>query len=450
LLVLLISTYKIGSLLDNKKSGALAAVLLSFSPLIFAYSRVGIAEFPLTATIALSVLCLLKSNHFTSLSWTILTGISFALSQLIKETAILFIFPFFIYYTVESFRLAKIKRECIYSFLIILSIFFLIAGRIYLFSCKDLFIKYWSKSFICKGSFLSPEWSWFYYLKMFPYFYIGLFLTAMIIPLALFHLLKFKKINIFLIVWFILPLLIFSFASNQGLRFLIPIMPAFFLVVSQMVFALQGFLRRKYIIILISLSLLQYLFFNTLPTSIPNTWRWPKIYKEKVLWFLCHETGLFFPFKEKDFKLVEQILNVFKNERFGRSNKYYRVLFTFTAGIDSPLDYEFKFNQLPFIRDCPQVENSVDSPAKGTVNWQNYLITADYVVHSTSNSEEIKPQFDDISGAFKESLKRNKSFFKEIAVFDTEGGDKVFIYKNIKKAPSLELDKKIIKKSSLK
>ncbi|MBU0635070.1 MAG: glycosyltransferase family 39 protein [Candidatus Omnitrophica bacterium] len=476
-LILLISTYKIGSILDSKKSGLLAAILLSFCPAIFAHSRVTMSEFPLAAMLALSILCLLKSNRLTSLRYSILTAVLFTLAQLTKETAFFFILPPFLYYAGKSFYLKENRKKRVFNFLVILALFALLTTIIYLFVNKELLFRYWGKSIVCGGALLYSVPVRFYYFRMLFFFYIGPLLLIFLMPLISFYFFKSKKINLFLVIWFIVPFIMFSFSPNQALRFLIPIIPAFCLLVSQMVFWLPDFARRKFAAVLICLCLLQYTFFNALPKSSSNSCAALKsygagtiwvighgvglfpsykemdfeliklflttlnLYSNRTLWLICHEIGLFSPYKENDFELAEKLLAVFEKENLERINKdHNRVLFTFTSGLDGPLDYGFIFRRLPFMINCPQIQNITERPKEGTVDWQKYLLGAEYVIYKTSDAGEVNHASADIVEGFKISLNKNRDSFKAIAVFDTSYGDQIFVYKNLTKERSQKAD----------
>ncbi len=91
LLILLFSTYLIGEIISNKRTGLLAMFLVSVYPLIFESSRQFGLDFPLTALVTISVLLLLKSDYFKSTYFTILLGISTGAGLLIKGQFIIFI-----------------------------------------------------------------------------------------------------------------------------------------------------------------------------------------------------------------------------------------------------------------------------------------------------------------------------------------------------------------------
>jgi len=147
LFILLISVFKIGALLYDEKIGLLAAILLSFSLAIFSHSRISMLDFPLTAMLSLCFLFLLKTRNLSSLSFSLFTGVLFGLTQLTKETAVIFVLPVFLYYFFHSLRIVKEKRKKkIINFIIVLLLFLIVAGMAYLNpSNKEIFRIYWGK-----------------------------------------------------------------------------------------------------------------------------------------------------------------------------------------------------------------------------------------------------------------------------------------------------------------
>ncbi len=79
---------------------------------------------------------------------------------------------------------------------------------------------------------------------------------------------------------------------------------------------------------------------------------------------------------------------------------------------------------------CPQQAAKCIVPLPGEVDWKKYLLTFDYVIHKTGNLGQ-RGFREDISGGFVKSLEANINLFEEEYSFDVQGGDKIFIYKNI-------------------
>jgi len=94
--LLIISIYFIGKKCFNKKTGLLAAFIISFYPTTYGLSRHFGLDIPITGMIALCLCLLLYSENFSKTPHSILLGISLGISTLIKLQGLFFlIFPFF-------------------------------------------------------------------------------------------------------------------------------------------------------------------------------------------------------------------------------------------------------------------------------------------------------------------------------------------------------------------
>ncbi|MCX5692606.1 MAG: glycosyltransferase family 39 protein [Candidatus Omnitrophica bacterium] len=414
LFILLISVYGIGSILYGKKIGLLAAILLSFSPVIFSFSRMFILDFPLAAMISLSFLALLKTKNFSSLFFSVLTGILFSIAQFTKETAIIFILPPFLYYSFSSLYIKEKTKERRINFSITLFLFLIFVSVVYFNAYNKELVKILhGKLLVCTNS------DFFYYVRRFPlcYLYLGNIFSIVILPLVLSYIVNIKKRNIFLALYLFSPFLIFSFVPNKTPRLLMPALPPLFLLLASEVFSLRHRkIRKMYIGILIFSVVFQYVRFNFSP-KIPTKYD-------------MHGTGLLNIVEDKDFYIIEKLLNFFKNEKlpFDRS---YLVVFTFRR-INCVLNCEFLLRNMLFVAECPLDSDVVNAPPPGEVNWKEYLLTADYVVDKTGDIKK-RGVLEDITGEFKKSLEENAHFFKKVYSCRDSNGDFIFVYKNVKK-----------------
>ena len=90
-ILLILSTFLLGTRLFSEKTGLLAAFLVSFYPQVFGMSRVYIRDFALLAMICLDLYLLLKTENFTKSKQSILLGLIIGLTALIKPTAALYL-----------------------------------------------------------------------------------------------------------------------------------------------------------------------------------------------------------------------------------------------------------------------------------------------------------------------------------------------------------------------
>jgi len=423
--ILLISVYKIGVLLYGEEIGALAAIVLSFSPIIFNYTRISILDLPITAMLSLSFLSLLKTNKFTSLFFSILTGILLALAQFTKETAIIFILPVFSYYAFISLHSRAERKKTIKCFSITIIVFLSLLSLVYFYPAnRDAFKTYWGKSFL-----LNNVSDLFYYFKAAVPLYFGIILSIPLIPLLLSYLYRIKRSNLFLSTWLIFPFLLFSLSPNKEPRFLLPLLPPLFLLLIAEIDNLFPHLRKIYIAVIVFVSLFQFTLLNFIPYRIP--------YPSEL------EFGLLSVRNDTNFYLVEKLIDIFEKEKENVSSAgEKKVIFTFDLGIQGALDYEFKVKKLPFFVDCPQQRDTIDAPPPGTVDWQVYLLTADYVVDKTGDLGR-RGYLEDIGGEFKKSLINNLEMFTKIGSFKTREGDYVSVYKKIRIIEFIPLGRKV-------
>ncbi len=447
-LILLVSVYKIGAVFYNKKVGLLASILTLLSPVIFAQSRVFMLDFPLTACVSLSLLLLLKTNHFESIAFSLITGLTFGLTWLIKEAGIIFLIPPFLYYFFESMLLEQNKRLRITNGIITFLSFIMFGGAVYFNSsnranpgiCWELFWSYYN------------DFGIFYYLKCFPLVYFGVLLSLALLPAVLFSIFNFKKINPFLLCWFIFPLLIFSFSPNKNHRYLMPILPAAFLILSCGIS--DSFITHKIkraSAIVMPILFLQYALFNLSPGfasfyyslghftkfglfSCRNSnvfcgdQKLINAFKKETIIPNMGEVGLLSFYKDRDFYLVKRLVDAFKQEKNILERKG-KIIFVAGSGLDYALDYELKINNLDFYVDAYHPFITVYN-TRVTQNREDYLLSADYLIDIKDSSGDTvfsdKPR-----RIFKEFLRSKQGIFKSMVSIEIDRTEYANVYKKI-------------------
>lgn len=89
--VLIVSTFLLGRELVSNTAGLLSAFLVSFYPQVHGMSRVYMLDFALTAMVCLDLYLLVRTKGLTRRKASVLLGISFGLSALIKPVFIVFL-----------------------------------------------------------------------------------------------------------------------------------------------------------------------------------------------------------------------------------------------------------------------------------------------------------------------------------------------------------------------
>jgi len=399
LLILLMSIYGIGSILYGRNIGLLSALLTSMFPLVFGHSRVAMVDYPLMCMVSLSFYLLLKTNGFRSVAYSIFAGIAFGVSQFTKETSIVFIIFPLAYYFMKAYSSGE-KKKIAVNFAITISVFLVVAGAVF-FKTTDLHA---FKNFWLQVTIFPNNNDLFYYFKTFFINAVGPFMFVLSLPLLISYLINIKKRDKLLFLWFLIPFVLFSLSTNQMHRFLMPILPAFSLIVIQELFADGLFKSFKAIlkVILIPCLMLQYIFINTGLMS-------NKYYKSRF------DYGILSAKKDKYFLVTSALLDFFKKEamRCGNTKK---VLFLFNReDIVGPIFYKFVLYELPFSWSCPMSADIASAPALGTINWQEEVLTADYIVDNIGIVPgDYKGLLENISNQLKEGFNKYKNQFERM------------------------------------
>lgn len=96
MLVIILSTYGIGTYLYDQRTGLLAAFIVSCYPVLAYISRMCMIDVMLTAAVALAYYLFLKSEDFENRYYTVLFSLTFAAGLLVKWTFLIFILPILI------------------------------------------------------------------------------------------------------------------------------------------------------------------------------------------------------------------------------------------------------------------------------------------------------------------------------------------------------------------
>jgi len=122
--VIIFSTYGIGSLINSRRAGLLAAFLVACYPFLSYTSRRPLIDTMLTAAVVLGYYLFLKSNHFESRLYSLMFSIIFACGMMLKWTFLIYIFPAVIIGLVggDSFNIKRTLMQFTYFFGMILAL----------------------------------------------------------------------------------------------------------------------------------------------------------------------------------------------------------------------------------------------------------------------------------------------------------------------------------------
>ena len=276
--VLVFSVFKIGEHFGDKETGILAAILVSFYPLLLILQREYMLDFALTAMCALALLLLLKSDCFRKPLITALFGITFGLCELTKWSAFVFILPaIFAIFMIEFGKIRSVCAQCGKK----LSEKFFVEG-LYRFCskrCAKIFaenprpivsiisstqitniIIAFALAIVVLGWWYIPNWEevsirlkhfstirgvregdptiftlegWLYYIKALDVS-MGLLFFVLALFSLIFLLKRKDKRAVFFFISVIIPYLILTAMSNKGDRYILPVLPV--LAVSTAIF----------------------------------------------------------------------------------------------------------------------------------------------------------------------------------------------------------------------
>jgi hypothetical protein len=348
------------------------------------------------------------------LLFSLVTGAVLILAQFTRETAVVFIAPPFLYYAFNSLSIREYRRQRILNFAVA-CLLWVVPAIITYNSPENQGIAdvFWQKTLIP-----AHEHEFFYYLTRLPLHYLGWLFFIALLPLILRYGINIKKRDVFLALWLFVPLLVFSLSPNRIARFLIPGLPVLFLLLSFELFHSFAVVRRRYAAVLIAVAVLQYAAFSFYPKSPLFTT------VEDDEW------GLLCVRQDKDFYSAQELIRIFKSENAG-TDKENKIISTFHFPFLSSVHSRFKMDEMPFFIDMPQAGDGADtatSAASGKINWQEYLLTADYVLDKTGDLGNLGIR-ENIARQFKDSLEINYYKFKKIAEFRAQDGETIYVYR---------------------
>ena len=241
-LILFTSIYHIGRKLFNRDVGILSMIFLSSFPLLIASTRWFFHEFALTAIVALSMLCLIKTENFKDLRFSLLLGALIFIGLLTKWTYPLFLSgPLMVEFGLLLRE--KDKRKRIFNFFTAI-----LAGgslALILWYIPNLPILYPGiKQGQIRISSVNVDISTLrgvlFYVKSLP-FHINpfncllllIFLPSLVSEIS-------KRENLFLISWFLFPLLVLTLLPNKWSCYFMPAIPSLSLMLSRCLLNLKG------------------------------------------------------------------------------------------------------------------------------------------------------------------------------------------------------------------
>ncbi len=416
--VLIFSCYGIGSLLRSRAAGFVSAVLLSLSPLIYESSRRMMTDLPLTAMLCLSIYCMLKTDMLRSRFYSVCLGLVLAVSQLTRESFFLYMLGPFLCYLYRSFRVdpGAGSRK---NLLICMGVASAIIAPVFL---RPYNFYIYGKYFAFSG-LKNPDSSAFYYCAGAPAVF-GYCILVLSAPFFLAALLRIKHSDKVLLLWFIIPAVIFNLSPNKALRFIMPVLPAYFLLLTLHLLksGLGTGMKRFFLVLMIAAGAVQYGYIHYVPGGERLA---PRKYSPDTGPANMRARAAYYP-------VHKLLLDVFRNEPvIGRRKKRVTAMFSIPEML-YPLQYKFMMYKLPFLPDFPLEADSVDAPKPGAVDWEQWIIKSDYLIDKAGGFQGRQGSREDIRGQLLAALAKHRDRFRILAEIGlSDDGSRVLVYKKI-------------------
>jgi len=249
--LLIISIYKIGAIF-GRSTGILAAFICSFYPAIFLTSRHFSLELALCAMVSLGIWLLLKTKFFKSLFYSVMLGIILGLGQLTKQTFFLYISgPLIISIGFFYIQNWKFKKFIEIRNMVFCCIVFLCISGIFYWS-KDIYISAFNRAQFMGAvkdmDIFSPQHLTYYFRSLrdtMGNFFIAIFLFSLF-----FFDFKNRYYFCLMLLWILIPVVVFSCVVLKYGEYSIPYLPAFALVSAA---GIQNIKNKYFKVLLISL-----------------------------------------------------------------------------------------------------------------------------------------------------------------------------------------------------
>lgn len=362
--ILILSVYGIGRKLHSKKSGLLAAFIVSFFPTFFGFSRVYTLDFALASIISMCIYCLLKTEYFTNKKFSLFFGLSMGLAAAIKQSFFIYIIGPFLLYLYHSFffkhilndkksiieKIKNVLLSFVISFFFALIWYVPALGSIISLTQFAILVGQ-DKS----GVFGIPNV--LFYLKLMAGTQILIFFFFLLVFAIFFFMFLSKRKNFLLLLWFFIPLIFYTFflPFNQSGRFMLPVLPAAALMIAISILSIgSDIIKKMMVILIIFISFGQFFLISYFPEDyliINKINHKFGLDQHPNIYFMPEKYGLFPPYTA-DAGLfhsirydwgIDKIINII-NESLGNNQTKVVQVETFNQIVSMPLQYFFEIN----------------------------------------------------------------------------------------------------------
>ena len=281
LIILIFSVYGIGKVLQSRMAGLLASFIVSTFIAVYGFSRVYMLEFAMTAMTPLCVYFLLRSKTFSNRWYSFLFGISCGFGLLVK-----FSLPVYIMgpVVVALYKMISIKKimaldstffKRARNILLAIASLMIVSSPWYAINLAEMS----NRSQYFSGRYLPGEYGiqyqdredmertidtaksrltsdiLLYYITILYNYQIGYFYFGLLILSILYHILFFREGNVVLLLWFSLPMLLFTavyvLSTLHEPRFIMPYLSSIAIMIAIMITRLKSTTISTFVMILV-------------------------------------------------------------------------------------------------------------------------------------------------------------------------------------------------------
>lgn len=280
--LLIYSTYGIARRLFDIETGLVSALILSVFPIIFVSSRMFLLDIPLAAMVALCLLMFIRSNFFSRPNYVVGFAITAICGLLIKFNMLLFVAPTVLLLLSNRYR-NKLSFPTLRLGLLLLGVIIFIPVLVYGARICEIVERVYNCSWIFSINYY-PQQSIAFLIK--EYFKVGVnfigwfihecannMVSALFLVPFILGLFKLGQARSIILTWMLFPLFIMSFFFyNPDInRYFIPLLPPMAIIASLGITRFfSGKLKRLFLIIVLSLGIMQYFLISFPLDSIPD------------------------------------------------------------------------------------------------------------------------------------------------------------------------------------
>ncbi|HVO67739.1 MAG TPA: glycosyltransferase family 39 protein, partial [Syntrophales bacterium] len=259
--------YKLVTFIMERREALLSVLILNLFPLIFAMSREFLVEYGLMVFVIMWMYYFLKSEFFENSKDCYALGVVLGLGMLMKVTFVLYILPPTLFiFTGKIRELKGMPRNALRNILAMILVGFLIFGTWYISNIRSII------NFALKSGYGSVAvnygmgevfsiktildyWTYNINYGISAYFFFLIVLLLLHKLILLVGTESFSNMNkgrfYFLLLWFSVPFLIFSFGVNKDYRYLSPIYPALAILMSSALVRLSSIRCGKVLLVML-------------------------------------------------------------------------------------------------------------------------------------------------------------------------------------------------------